>query len=479
VRPFDSPPWGAVGRSVLPHFFVYATAAPLAARVSSEVPKASAARMNDENRLSSPFRAAEPDTRPAWRRFVSSHRRPLVVAAILLAFVLLAWLLTPHGTQSAPGGRFAGGGPMPVVTASARTGDMPITLMGLGTVTPLATVTVQSQISGQIVHIGFKEGQTVKAGDPLIQIDPRPYQVALEQAQGALARDKALLANARVDLERYQTLFAQDSIAEQQLATQKSLVAQYAGAVTTDQGQIDAAKLNLTYCHIVSPIAGRVGLQQINVGNYVTPAEPNGLVVVTQLKPITVVFTLPEDDIPPLLQRLHAGASLPVTAWDRSNTHQIASGTLQSIDSQIDTSTGTIRLKAVFTNEDESLFPQQFVNVVLLLDTLHGTTLVPQAAVQRGAPGTYVYLVNSDETVSVRQVTVGPGDATNVAITAGLKPGESVVVDGADRLKDGAKVLLHQGSGSRPGAAAPRGDAHQPGEGQGGRRRSPGNTGGS
>jgi multidrug efflux system membrane fusion protein len=313
-----------------------------------------------------------------------------------------------------------------------------------------------------------------------VQIDPRPYQVAHEQAQGALARDKALLANARVDLERYQTLFAQDSIAEQQLATQKSLVAQYAGAVTTDQGQIDAAKLNLTYCHIVSPIAGRVGLQQINVGNYVTPAEPNGLVVVTQLEPITVVFTLPEDDIPPLLQRLHAGATLPVTAWDRSNTHQLASGTLQSIDSQIDTTTGTIRLKAVFANVDESLFPQQFVNVVLLLDTLHRATLIPQAGVQRGAPGTYVYVVNGDQTVSVRKVTLGPGDADNVVISAGLKLGESVVVDGADRLKDGAKVLLRQGSGSQSATGAPPADVtHPPGQGQGGRRHPQGTTGGS
>jgi multidrug efflux system membrane fusion protein len=361
---------------------------------------------------------------------------------------------------------------------------MPITLIGLGTVTPLATVTVQSQISGQIMHIAFKEGQTVKAGDPLIQIDPRPYQVALEQAQGALARDKALLANARVDVDRYQTLFAQDSIAEQQLATQKSLVAQYAGAMLTDQGQIDAAKLNLTYCHIVSPINGRVGLQQVNIGNYVTPSEPNGLVVVTQLRPISVVFTLPEDDIPPLLQRMHAGAPLPVTAWDRSNTHQLTSGTLQSIDSQIDTTTGTIRLKALFANDDESLFPQQFVNVVLLLDTLHGATLISQAGVQRGAPGTYVYLVNPDQTVSVRKVTLGPGDANNVAIAAGLKPGDTVVVDGADKLTDGAKVVVRQGGAARPGAdaaggagsSAPAPAAGQ--RGQGGRRHSqPGGTG--
>ncbi len=443
--------------------------------------------MNDEHRLlPPPSTVAQPDTRPAWRTLAASHRRALTVVAVLIAFVLMAWLLRPHATQSPAGGRFAAAGPMPVVIAHAGSGDMAITLIGLGTVTPLATVTVQSQISGQITHIFFKEGQTVKAGDALIQIDPRPYQVALEQAQGALARDKALLANARVDLERYQTLFAQDSIAEQQLATQKSLVAQYGGAVLTDQGQIDAAKLNLSYCHLVSPIAGRVGLQQINVGNYVTPAEPNGLVVVTQLQPITVVFTLPEDNVPALLQRMHAGASLPVTAWDRSNTHQLASGTLQSIDSQIDTTTGTIRLKAVFANDDQTLYPQQFVNVVLLLDTLRGATLVPQAAVQRGAPGTYVYLVNPDQTVSVRKVALGPGDAANIAVTEGLEPGDAVVVDGTDKLKEGARVLVRQpgetgapgpGGGGRKPAAGKAPPAQQ---GQGGRRRaqSP-NTGGS
>ena len=404
-----------------------------------------------------------------WHR-IRTAPRWAVILALLLAFALLAWLLTPSkSAHTAPTGRFAGAGPMPVVTAQARTGDMPITLIGLGTVTPLATVTVQSQIAGQIMKIAFKEGQTVRQGDPLIQIDPRPYQVALEQAEGALARDKALLANARVDLERYQTLFAQDSIAEQQLATQKSLVAQDEGNVTTDQGQIDAARLNLTYCHIVSPITGRVGLQQVNVGNYVTPAEPNGLVVVTQLKPITVVFTLPEDDIPPLLKQMRAGATLPVTAWDRTNTAQLATGALQSIDSQIDTTTGTIRLKAIFPNADESLFPQQFVNVVLLLDTVKGAILIPQAAVQRGAPGTYVYVVNPDQTVSVRKVTLGAGDAVNIAITQGLAAGESVVVDGADKLKDGAKVLLRQAGGGAGGAngGAAAGTGQKAGQHQG------------
>jgi multidrug efflux system membrane fusion protein len=416
--------------------------------------------MNDEDRYLHTTAPADSDTRPAWQKRLLT-RRVLLMAGVLLGLALVAWLLTPKPT-AAPGGRFAGGGPMPVVGASAHSGDMPITLIGLGTVTPIATVIVQSQISGQIMHIAFKEGQTVKAGDPLIQIDPRPYQVALEQAQGALIRDRALLANARVDLARYQTLFAQDSIAEQQLATQKALVAQDQGAVRTDQGQIDAAKLNLTYSRIVSPITGRVGLQQVTVGNYVTPSEPNGLVVVTQLQPITVVFTLPEDQIPPLLAQLHAGATLPVTAYDRTDTHQLAAGTLQSIDSQIDTTTGTIKLKALFPNTDESLFPQQFVNVVLLLDTLHGATLIPQAGVQRGAPGTYVYVINADSSVSVRKVTLGPADVTNVSIAQGLKPGEMVVVDGADKLKDGAKVLLRQNTpNAAPGGrTAPRRAQH-------------------
>lgn len=409
--------------------------------------------MNDENRYLHPGATIEQDSPDAQRRL--RMRRILVILAVLLVLALLAWWLT-HRANTAAAGRFANSGPMPVVASAAHTGDMPITLIGLGAVTPLATVTVQSQISGQIMHIAFKEGQTVKAGDSLIQIDPRPYQVALEQAQGALVRDKALLDNAKVDLQRYQTLWSQDSIAEQQLATQKALVVQDEGNVKTDQAQIDAQKLNLVYCHITSPISGRVGLQQVNVGNYVTPAEPNGLVVITQMKPITAVFTLPEDNIPQLLEQVHAGKTLPVTAWDRNNTRQLSSGTLQSIDSQIDPTTGTIRLKALFANADETLFPQQFVNVVLLLDTLHGATLISQAAVQRGAPGTFVYVVDpATQTVSVRKVTLGPGDPTNVSIKDGLKPGELVVIDGADKLKEGAKVQLRQANAS--GGKAPAG----------------------
>jgi multidrug efflux system membrane fusion protein len=421
--------------------------------------------MNDENRFLPPNMASDPDVRTSWRESFTT-RRVLLIVAVLLVLVLLGWLLTPKATRTPAGGRFGASGPMPVVAAQAHAGDMPITLIGLGAVTPIATVTVQSQISGQIMKISFKEGQTVKQGDALILIDPRPYEVALEQAQGALVRDKALLDNARIDLNRYQTLWSQDSIAEQQLATQKSLVVQDEGNVKTDQAQIDAQKLNLIYCHIISPIGGRVGLQQVNVGNYVTPAEPNGLVVITQMQPITVVFTLAEDTIPQLLKQLHAGQTLSATAYDRTNTQRLASGQLQSVDSQIDPTTGTIKLKAIFPNTDESLFPQQFVNVVLLLDTLHGATLVPQSAIQRGAPGTYVYIINPDKTVSVRKVTLGAGDATNIVITQGLKPGDSVVIDGADKLKDGAKVLLPQPKAGGTAAATPGQPAPAPGQGQ-------------
>jgi len=421
--------------------------------------------MNDFHALREPETQQDPviaEPRPDRRAFL---KKVAIVVGALLVLALLAWLLTPKSTK-APGGRFGAGGPMPVVAAAVATGDMPINLIGLGAVTPLATVTVQSQISGQITKILFKEGQTVKPGDPLFQIDPRPYEVALEQAEGALARDKALLANAKTDLARYETLFAEDSIAEQTLATQKALVVQDEGTVKTDQGQIDAAKLNLTYSHIVSPISGRVGLQQVNLGNYVTPAEPNGLVVIAQLQPIAVAFSLPEDQIPPLLKQLHAGKSLPVTAYDRTNTTRLATGTLQSIDSQIDATTGTLKMKAIFPNDEETLFPQQFVNVQLLLDTLHDALLLPQAAVQRGAPGTYVYVVSPDQTVSVRKVTLGPGDPLNVVVTSGLKAGEMVVTDGADKLKDGAKVIVRQTQTAPGSGQAPAGHNGPGGQGQ-------------
>ncbi|HTO84827.1 MAG TPA: MdtA/MuxA family multidrug efflux RND transporter periplasmic adaptor subunit, partial [Methylomirabilota bacterium] len=355
--------------------------------------------------------------------------------------------------QPRAGGRFSGG-PMSVVTAPVQKGDMPVVLDALGTVTPLATVTVKTQISGHLVQIGFTEGQTVQKGDFLAEIDPRPYQIALEQAQAQLEKDQALLADAQIDLARYRKLVAQDSIAKQQADTQEYLVRQYTGTVAADQAQIDNAKLNLDYCHIVSPVAGRVGLRQVDEGNYVQPSDANGIVVITQMQPITVVFTLPEDDLPVVRKRLRAHATLSATAYDRSQTTELATGTLSTIDNEIDTGTGTVKLRAQFDNQDEALFPNQFVNVRLLVDELQNVALVPSAAIQRGAAGTFVYVVKPDDTVAVQPVGIGQSSADQVAITSGVSPGLQVVVDGADKLRDGAKVAVASASGSAQQASS-------------------------
>jgi multidrug efflux system membrane fusion protein len=352
----------------------------------------------------------------------------------------------------------AAAGPTPVVAEAAQTGDIDITLNALGTVTPLATVTVRTQISGQLTEVAFKEGQLVKKGDFLAQIDPRPYQAALEQAEGQLARDQGFLDQARVDLKRYETLAKTNAIPQQQYQDQIYIVKQYEGSVKSDQAQVDTQKLNITYCHIVSPVDGRVGLRLVDLGNYVQVSDNSGLVVITQLQPITVVFTVPEDNVAQIVRRLHANATLPVTAYDRSGTTKLATGTLTAIDSQIDTTTGTLKLKAQFANDDDSLFPNQFVNVKLLVDVLHGATVIPASAVQHGAPGTFVYLVNQDSTVTARPVTLGPSSNDRVAVQSGLSPGDRVVVDGADRLRDGAKVALR--APERANSAAP--PARQP-----------------
>jgi multidrug efflux system membrane fusion protein len=357
-------------------------------------------------------------------------------------------------------GRYGGDIAQPVRVASATAGDMPQTVNALGTVTPLATVTVRTQIAGQLQQVAFTEGQMVAQGDFLAQIDPRPYQALLDQARGTLAHDQALLANARLDLVRYQKLSAQDSIAKQQVDTQASLVRQYEGSLITDQAQIDTQKLNIAYCHIIAPVAGRVGLRQVDAGNYVQTSDTNGVVVITQLDPISVVFTVPEDALASILPRIQAKASLPVIAKDRGDVRVLATGTLATVDNQIDTTTGTVKIRANFTNPAMALFPNQFVNVRLLVDTLHGALLVPNAAIQRGAPGTFVYKVRQDNTVTVQKVTIGANDDTNTAITDGLQPGDQVVIDGVDRLREGAKITIPpttQGATApAPGEATPR-----------------------
>jgi membrane fusion protein, multidrug efflux system len=354
---------------------------------------------------------------------------------------------------------------MPVGIAAAEKGDIQITLEGLGTVTPLATVTVKTQINGQLIQIAFKEGQLVKKGDFLAQIDPRIYQAQLEQYQGQLVRDQALLADAKLDLARYQKLAAQDSIAFQQVDTQQAAVKQDEGNLLVDQAQIDTAKVNLAYCHIESPVDGIVGIRQVDEGNYVQTSDSNGIVVITQMQPMSVIFTIPEDKISQVTKRLHEGVTLPVMAYDRTDTAQIASGTLATTDNQVDTSTGTVKLRAMFPNDKEELFPQQFVNARLLVDTLKDAVVVPTAAIQLGAPGSYVYVVNtSDSTVSVRVVKTGPSDGQRIAIQSGLELGETVVTDGVDRLYDGAKVQL---PGKTPASDA-SGRPHPPSDRPGG-----------
>jgi membrane fusion protein, multidrug efflux system len=396
-----------------------------------------------------------------------SRLRWLVWLLLIVAIVGAAvWYLPRPGNQPTTGGRNQAGAPTPVGLAPVQKGDMPVILNQLGTVTPLATVTVQTQISGYMTEVGFQEGQIVKKGDFLAQIDPRPYQVALEQAQAQLAKDQAALADAELDLKRYKTLVAQNSIATQTLDTQVATVGQDRAQVMLDQAQIDTQKLNLTYCHIISPVTGRVGLRQVDPGNYVTPtSSPTGIVVVTQLQPISVIFTVPEDNLPDVFKRWHAGAVLPVTAYDRSGSVELDKGTLNTIDNQIDTTTGTVKLRAMFNNDQWELFPNQFVNVQLVVDTVHNVDIVPSAAIQRGAPGTFVYLAKPDHTVAVQKVKLGPGDGQRVAILEGLQPGENVVVDGADRLRDGAKVTVAssesggQKDSGQPQAAAGQGGA--------------------
>jgi multidrug efflux system membrane fusion protein len=406
-------------------------------------------------------RAPDPAS-PVTHMQPPSRRGYWILTAIIAAGLIGGgWYLWTHreakpAARTTSAGRAAQGAPQPVGFATIDKGDIRIILNELGTVTSLDTVTVVTQINGQLQELGFKEGQVVKKGDFLAQIDPRPYQAALEQAQGTLAKDQGLLAQAQADLKRFQTLGRQDSIAQQQLDDQRYLVQQDIGIVQTDQGAVDAAKVNLAYCRIVSPIDGQVGLRQIDLGNYIQTSATTGLVVITQMQPISVLFSVPEDNLPDIIQQVRGGATLSIEAYDRANTRLLATGQLGPIDNVIDTTTGTLKLRGMFANPDEMLYPNQFVNARLLVNTIANTVRVPVPAVQRGEPGTFVYLINANNTVSVRPIKVGATDGGFQAVTSGLNPGDRVVTDGTDRLRDGAAVTL---PAAKAGAQAAAGTA--------------------
>jgi multidrug efflux system membrane fusion protein len=360
---------------------------------------------------------------------------------VLLGLAAIVWWTRQGSVPQQPGGG-RNAAPMSIVPEVVGKGDIGINLNALGTVTSLATVTVRTQISGYLMRVVFKEGDEVKKGDLLAEIDSRPYEATLAQAKGQLARDEAMLKGAQVDLTRYQGLAAQNAVPHQTLDTQIALVAQDQGTVEADRAAVKSAEVNLQYTRIVSPIDGRVGLRLVDQGNYVTPGDANGLVVITQLQPISVLFTLPEDNLQAIAKRIRAGAVLPATALDRGGANKIADGTLQTFDSQIDQTTGTIKLRAQFPNEDRALYPNQFVNIRLLLDTHKDVTTISTAGVQRGVPGTFVYLIDPDSAVSVRPVQLGVTDGDRVEVLSGLTPGDRIVIDGADKLRDGAKVVV-------------------------------------
>ena len=370
-----------------------------------------------------------------------------VWVAIAAALGVVIWIAVAH--RSTTSGASASARDIrsmatPVVATVARRGDIGVYFTGLGAVTPISTVTVKSRVDGQLMNVYFKEGQSVRQGDRLAEIDSRPYQVQLTQAEGQLAKDEATLENARVDLVRYQTLIARNAVTAQQLATQKALVMQDEGAVKVDQGQVDSAKLNLMYCHLTSPIGGRVGLRLVDPGNIVHAGDTNGLMVITQVEPISIVFTISEDQVPAVMKKMRAG-QLRVEAWDRDLKNKLAEGRLTTLDNQIDPTTGTLKLRATFDNKDDALFPNQFVNARLLVEEKHDATLVSNAAIQRNSQATFVYVVKPDQTATVRPVTVGITEGGFSEIVSGLVPDEEVVTTGVDKLQEGSKVKAQLG----------------------------------
>jgi membrane fusion protein, multidrug efflux system len=398
---------------------------------------------------------------------------PVAIALVVIAVLAAGWWYfwgrdakpattdAPKAAQGAAGkgGRFGGGDPskaQPVAAATARNGDINVVQTALGTVTALKTATVKPRVDGLLLSVQFTEGQVVKAGDMLAQIDPVPLQVALAQAQGQLARDEALLSNAKVDLDRYRTLLAQDSIAKQLVDAQEAQVQQFAGTVAIDRAQVDNAKLQLSYTRVTAPIGGRTGLRIVDAGNMVHASDAAGLVVLTQVDPVTVLFTIPQDALPRVIARLQAGEKPPVEVWDRDQKTKLATGALITADNQIDVTTGTVKLKAQFANPQALLFPNQFVNVRMVVDTRKDMVVVPAAALQRGAQGTVVYVIKDDSTVTMRPVKAGPVEGEMMGIESGLAAGERVIVDGVDRIREGSKVEVSTPGGG-PGAGPRKG----------------------
>jgi multidrug efflux system membrane fusion protein len=389
-----------------------------------------------------------------------AHRRRLWLWILVLFLVglggYLVWakIAAKQAADAAAKAVAKGPPPIPVVATTSRKGDIGVYYSGLGAVTPLAVVTLKSRVDGQLMRVGYREGDTVHQGDLLVEIDDRPYQAALTQAEGQLLRDQATLENARIDLARYQQLAPQKAIPEQQLATQQATVHQDEGVVKLDAGIIESAKVNLAYCKIAAPVTGRVGLRLVDLGNIVHSADTNGLVVITQMDPISAIFTISEDQLQVVLKKMAAGQTLEVDAYDRDGKTKLAQGSLTTLDNQIDPTTGTLKLRATFRNTKGTLFPNQFVNVRLLVQEKHGVTLVPTAAVQRNSQATYVYVVKADSTVTVRPIVIGTTEGDDSEVTSGLAPGEVVVMTGVDKLQEGSKVNTHAPSANTPASPA-------------------------
>ena len=416
--------------------------------------------------LGTPSESHSHNTQPPhsrWKRVL----KWLLLISVVVVTIVLTWHHFHPATEAGQGkgqgkrGGFGGANQvMPVQATMLVAGDLHIFIDALGSVVPRSSVTVHPRVDGELISVNFTEGQVVKKGDLLMQIDPRPYQVVLTQAQGQLAKDSATLASAQQDLVRYQSLIKTGSVSQQQLDQQIALVNQYKGVLKSDQGQVDAANLNLTYCRVTAPVGGKLGLRQVDPGNIVHASDANGVVVINQFEPIDVTYAIPEDQVQSVLKQVNAGNVLQVTAFDRAQKNVLDTGKLKSLDNQIDATTGTLKFKAEFANQANNLFPNQFVNVRMLVETQHDVTLLPSAAIQRGAKGTYVYVVNADSTVTARTVTLGAVDGDNTAVLSGVSAGERVVFDGADKLKDGGKVKVID-SKVAAALAEPSSGAHQ------------------